>query len=80
MTHLNIAQQRLHNQLITRQNFEKAEDVMRCLCAAQAQDYTAAKWALGLRMQNSTDSLIGSALRKQARSRKVGPYGIIEKG
>jgi hypothetical protein len=61
MTYLNIAHQRLHNQLITQQTFEKAEDVVRWLCAVQAQDYAAAKWALGLRMQNSTDDLIGSA-------------------
>src|SRR6266571_6461025 len=61
MTHLNIAQQRLHNQLITRQTFEKADDVVRWLCAVQAQDYAAAKWALGLRMQNSTDDMIEQA-------------------
>ena len=61
MTHLNIAQQRLHNQLITQQTFEKAGDVVRWLGAVQAQDYAAAKWALGLRMQNSTDNLIEQA-------------------
>ncbi len=61
MTHLNIAQQRLHNQLITRQTFEKADDVVRWLGAVQAQDYAAAKWALGLRMQNSTDEIIEQA-------------------
>ncbi len=61
MTHLNIAQQRLHNQLITRQTFEKAGDVVRWLGAVQAQDYAAAKWALGLRMQNSTDEIIEQA-------------------
>jgi hypothetical protein len=64
---LNIAQQRLHNQLITRQNFENAEDVVRWLCAVQAQDYAAAKWELGLRMQNSTDDLIGSAIGLSVR-------------
>ena len=61
MTHLNIAQQRLHNQLITQRIFEKAGDVVRWLGAVQAQDYAAAKWALGLRMQNSTDDLIEQA-------------------
>jgi hypothetical protein len=58
MTNFEIAQQRLHNQFITRQTFEKASDVVRWLCAVQAQDYAAAKWALGLRMQNSTDTFI----------------------
>jgi hypothetical protein len=61
MTHLNIAQQRLHNQLITRQTFENADDVVRWLGAVQAQDYAAAKWALGLRMQNSTEEIIEQA-------------------
>lgn len=61
MTNLEIAHQRLHNQLIAHQTFEKAEDVVGRLCAVQAQDYAAAKWALGLRMQNSTDSIIEQA-------------------
>jgi hypothetical protein len=61
MTHLNIAHQRLHNQFITQQTFEKAEDVVRWLGAVQAQDYAAAKWALGLRVQNSTDDMIEQA-------------------
>ena len=61
MTNLDISHQRLHNQLITRSTFEKPEDVVRWLGAVQAQDYAAAKWALGLRMQNSTDDLIEQA-------------------
>ncbi len=61
MTHLNIAYQRLHNQLITQGAFEKAGDVVRWLGAVQAQDYAAAKWALGLRMQNATDDVIEQA-------------------
>jgi Winged helix DNA-binding domain len=61
MTNLEIAHQRLHNQLIAHQTFEKAEDVVRWMCAVQAQDYAAAKWAIGLRMQNSTDSIIEQA-------------------
>ncbi len=61
MTNLKIAYQRLHNQLITQQRFEKADDVVRWLCAVQAQDFAAAKWALGLRMQNSTDEIIEQA-------------------
>src|SRR6266702_1097930 len=60
-THPNIAHQRLHNQFITQQTFEKAGDVVEWLGAVQAQDYAAAKWALGLRMQNSTDDMIEQA-------------------
>jgi Winged helix DNA-binding domain len=61
MTNLKIAYQRLHNQLITQQKFEKADDVVKWLCAVQAQDYAAAKWALGLRMPNATDDIIEQA-------------------
>src|SRR6266516_4352031 len=61
MTKREIAHQRIHNQLITHQTFEKVGDVLRWLGAVQAQDYAAAKWALGLRMQNSTDDMIEQA-------------------
>jgi DNA glycosylase AlkZ-like len=61
-----IALQRLHNQLITHQTFEKADDVVRWLGAVQAQDYAAAKWALGLRMQNATDEIIEQAFTSGA--------------
>src|SRR5271157_5274637 len=61
MTHVDIVYQRLHNQLITRQTFEKADDVVKWLGAVQAQDYAAAKWALGLRMQNSINEIIEQA-------------------
>jgi len=61
MTNLKIAYQRLHNQLITQQTFENAGEVVKWLCAIQAQDFAAAKWALGLRMQNSTDEIIERA-------------------
>src|SRR5438034_3950749 len=60
-THPNIAHQRLHNQFITQQTFEKAGDVVEWLGAVQAQDYAAAKWALGLRMQACTDTIIEQA-------------------
>ncbi|MGH2495228.1 MAG: winged helix DNA-binding domain-containing protein [Ktedonobacteraceae bacterium] len=61
MTNLNIAHQRLHNQFLSQQTFEKPEDVVQWLGAVQAQDYGAAKWALGLRLQNATDDIIEQA-------------------
>jgi hypothetical protein len=54
MTNLDIAHQRLHNQLIIRSTFEKPEDVVQWLGAVQAQDYAAAKWAVGLRLQGTS--------------------------
>jgi hypothetical protein len=61
MTNLDIAHQRLHNQLITRRTFEKPGDVVEWLGAVQAQDYAAAKWAVGLRLQGTTDDDIEQA-------------------
>ena len=55
MPNLNIAHNRLQNQHISQHSLEKAENAVSWLCAVQAQDYAAAKWALGLRMQYSTD-------------------------
>ncbi len=61
MTNLDIAHQRLHNQLITQRMFEKPGEVVQWLGAVQAQDYAAAKWAVGLRSQDSTDDDIDQA-------------------
>jgi hypothetical protein len=61
MTNLDIAHQRLHNQLITRRTFEKPGVVVEWLGAVQAQDYAAAKWALGLRMPGVTSDDIEQA-------------------
>src|SRR6266851_7102424 len=61
MTNLDIAQQRLHNQLITQRTFEKPGDVVEWLGAVQAQDYAAAKWAVGLRLQGVTSDDIEHA-------------------
>ncbi len=61
MTNLDIAHQRLHNQLITQRTFEKPGDVVEWLGAVQAQDYAAAKWAVGLRLQGVTSDDIEQA-------------------
>src|SRR5260370_1805128 len=61
MTNLDIAQQRLHNQLITQRMFEKPGDVVQWLGAVQDQDVAGAKWALGLPMQDATDESIEQA-------------------
>jgi len=61
MTSMDIARQRLHNQLITQRTFEEPVDVVQWLGAVQAQDYAAAKWAVGLRMQNAVDDDIERA-------------------
>ena len=61
MTNLDIAYQRLQNQLINRHIYIQPEDVVQWLGAVQSQDYSAAKWALGLRLKNSIDDTIEQA-------------------
>jgi hypothetical protein len=55
MKNPDIALQRLNNQRLSSPNLKKAADVVHWLGAVQAQDYYAAKWALGLRMRAATD-------------------------
>jgi hypothetical protein len=61
MTSLDIVQKRLSNQLITQPMFEKPSEVVRRLGAVQSQDYAAAKWAVGLRLQDAIDDDIEQA-------------------
>src|SRR5712671_4662588 len=61
MINLDIAHRRLHNQHITRQTLETPQALVEWLGAVQAQDFAAAKWALGLRLQGLTDDDIEQA-------------------
>jgi hypothetical protein len=61
MTTLDIAHQRLNNQRLSSSEFKKPAEVVKWLGAVQAQDYYAAKWALGQRMPNATDDAIEEA-------------------
>jgi Winged helix DNA-binding domain len=58
-----LAHRRLHAQQIARHDFRRPGDVVEWLGAVQAQDYGAAKWALGLRLpEGVTDVSIERAL------------------
>jgi hypothetical protein len=61
MINLDIAHRRLHNQHITRRTLETPQTLVEWLGAVQAQDFAAAKWALGLRMPGVTDDDIEQA-------------------
>jgi Winged helix DNA-binding domain len=61
MINLDIAQKRLHNQHITRRTLEAPQALVEWMGAVQAQDFAAAKWALGLRLQGVTDDNIEQA-------------------
>ncbi len=61
MTKPDIAIQRLHHQQIENTNLKAPSEVVAWLGAMQAQDYAAAKWALGLRLQHVTDADVEQA-------------------
>jgi hypothetical protein len=61
MLNADIARQRLHKQLIAQHTFDKPGDVVQWLGAVQAQDYAAAKWAIGLRLPDAIDDDIEQA-------------------
>jgi hypothetical protein len=55
MTSEHFAQRRLFSQQLIGPKATKPADVLKWLCAVQAQDYAGAKWAIGMRMQRATD-------------------------
>jgi len=56
-----IVHQRLSQQRLSQNPFHTPEEVVAWLGAVQAQDYSGAKWALGLRMKAATDQAIEQA-------------------
>lgn len=61
MTSSDVAQARLANQRLGREKFRQPGQVVAWLGAVQAQDFAAAKWALGLRLHCATDADIERA-------------------
>jgi len=59
---IDIIASRLHNQHISRPDFTTPVEVVQWLGAVQAQDYAAAKWAVGLRMKDGSDAALDRAL------------------
>lgn len=59
-----ILRLRLHNTGLAHSQFKSAADAVSHLGAVQAQDYAAAKWALGLRVKGSTDEDIERAFNE----------------
>lgn len=57
-----IANARLFSQQIESTKFQTAKEVVDWLGAMQAQDYSMVKWAVGVRLPNSTDQEIESAI------------------
>jgi Winged helix DNA-binding domain len=59
---IDIVDQRLDHQKLTRTTFSRPEQVIKWLGAVQAQDYAAAKWAVAQRTHGLTDAMMDQAL------------------
>jgi hypothetical protein len=59
-----ILQLRLYNQLLTHKKFKTAGEVVSWFGAIQSQDFEGAKWALGQRIEGSTEAIIQQAYDK----------------
>ena len=66
MTTAEILDLRLYNTGLSNSPFKSAAEAVFHLGAVQAQDFTAAKWSLGLRIKNSTDAEIERAYNEGA--------------
>jgi Winged helix DNA-binding domain len=62
---MDLAQRRLRNQYINGSPFEDAVEVVRALCAVQAQDYYASLWAVGLRLRGAHEADVERALNER---------------
>jgi hypothetical protein len=66
MKSADVARARLANQLLARTDCQQPGEVVAWLGAVQAQDFAAAKWALGLRMRKATDADVEKAFNAGA--------------
>jgi hypothetical protein len=69
MTTREIIHLRLHNQLIANQRLNAPEQVVSWLGAIQAQDFSGAKWSVGLRLSSKKESDIDLAIERRSMIR-----------
>jgi hypothetical protein len=62
---MDLAQRRLRNQYINSSPLEDPVEVVRALCAVQAQDYYASLWAVGLRLRGAHEADVERALNER---------------
>lgn len=62
MTVADILRLRLQHQHLTRQRLRRPDELVAWLGAVQAQDYPAAKWAVGQRLVGATDASVEAAV------------------
>src|SRR6478736_3662453 len=61
---MNIVEQRIINQQLAGTKLKSAEEIVSWMGAIQAQDYAMSKWAVGVRLPNSTDKSIEIAINQ----------------
>jgi hypothetical protein len=66
MANLDILRRRLSNQHLARPQLDQPAEMVAWLCAVQAQDYPAAKWALAQRLKGATDASLDEAFNAGA--------------
>lgn len=59
-----LVQLRLSNQRIEGTEFKTVKDIVGWMGAIQAQDYNMAKWAVGVRLQGSTEKMVEESINK----------------
>jgi hypothetical protein len=59
-----VLYQRLHRQHLTQQPYTQVAQVVSSLVAVQSQEYAGAKWALGLRLSNTSEAVIDDAFNQ----------------
>jgi len=64
MTLTDIATTRLSSQQLATTTFKSAKELVAFMGAMQAQDYAMAKWAIGVRLPQTTDKLVQEAIDK----------------
>jgi hypothetical protein len=77
MTESTINQYRLASHQITRSRFTKPGDLVAWFGAMQAQDFLAAKWALGLRMPGTTEETIEQTIADRSIIRTWAMRGTL---
>ena len=64
MTSSEIIKLRLFNQQLTKTKYTKPQELVSWMGAIQAQDYSMAKWAIGLRLPKTDDTIIEKAFNE----------------
>ena len=64
MTLNDVAVLRMQNHQLSTPKFKNAKELVGWMGAIQAQDFTMAKWAIGIRLPNSTEQMIDAAIDK----------------